>query len=69
MHAQWTAEVVMEMHMHRITKRQLAQKLGVTPEWVGRILNGKNAPSHAEQKFRTALEELIQGHEIGKEHT
>lgn len=69
MPAQWTAEVVMEMHMHRITKRQLAQKLGVTPEWVGRILNGKNAPSHAEQKFRTALEELIQGHEIGKENT
>lgn len=57
--AQWAGEIVGKLHEHRIEHRQLAAKLGVTPEYVSMVLNGKKTPKNAEARFRTALEELI----------
>ncbi len=42
--------------MRRITNRQIARALGRTPHWVGRVLNGLDAPS---PKFRKALAEYL----------
>lgn len=57
--AQWTADVVGIMHQHRITRIQLAQKLGVVPDYVTMILNGKRNPVGAEERFKAALNDLI----------
>lgn len=59
MPAQWTAELIGEMHLKKITKRQLAERLGVTPEYLSMVLNGHRAPEGAEQRFRAAADELI----------
>lgn len=59
MPAQWTADIVSEMHMNGVSRKQLAEKLGYTPEWVSLILNGHRAPEGAEERFRAALDELI----------
>lgn len=55
----WTSELVADMHMHRITRTQLADKLNYTLEYVSMVLNGKREPKNAEQVFRSALDELI----------
>ncbi len=60
MPAQWTADVVGKMHLKKVTKKQLAEKLGVTPEYVSMVLNGHREPDGAEQRFRAAVDELIQ---------
>ena len=60
MPAQWTAEVVAKMHMNGITKKQLAERMNYTHEWVGKILNGHKEPAGVEAKFRAVLDELIQ---------
>lgn len=60
MPAQWTGDLVGQMHKHKITKKQLAAKLDMTPEYVSMVLNGHRAPAGAEEKFRAALNELIQ---------
>ncbi len=57
--AQWTADVVGTMHQHRITRIQLAHKLGVVPDYVTMVLNGKRSPAGAEERFKAALEELV----------
>ena len=57
--AQWTAELVGQMHQHRISKTQLADHMGVTREYVSMVLNGHREPTGAEQRFRTALDDLI----------
>lgn len=63
MPAQWTSEIVGQMHAYRITKKALALKLGFTPEYTGMVLNGHRDPPGAEERFRAALDELIaQGH-------
>lgn len=61
MPAQWTADIVGEMHKNRIAKKQLAECLCVTPEYVSMILNGHREPEGAEQRFRMALDEIIKG--------
>lgn len=60
MPAQWTAEIIGEMHLHRISKKSLAGHLGVTPEYVSMILNGHRDPPGAEGRFRKAVMEIIQ---------
>ena len=48
------------MHLSHITKRELADCLGVTPEYVSMVLHGHRKPSNAESRFRAALAYLIE---------
>lgn len=58
MPAQWTADVVGEMHLHKITAIQLAEKIGWHPKYLSAVLNGKREPKHAEVVVRNAIQEL-----------
>ena len=60
MPAQWTAEVIGQMHLRNITQIQLAAKLGYTPEYVNAVLRGKRNPKNAEATFREAVEALTE---------
>lgn len=59
MPAQWTAEVVGKMHLHKITAVQLAEKIGWHPKYLSAVLNGKREPKHAEVIVKSAIEEMI----------
>lgn len=59
MPAQWTADIIGEMHLNGIPKKQLAQELGVTAEYVSMLLNGHRTPPNAEARCREALARLI----------
>lgn len=58
MPAQWTADVVGEMHLHKITAIQLAEKIGWHPKYLSAVLNGKREPRHAEEIVKSAMQEL-----------
>lgn len=58
MPAQWTGEVIGEMHLKGVTQKDLAEHLGVTRVYVNMVLQGKREPKGAEQKFREALKEM-----------
>lgn len=57
--AQWTGDVVGQMHKHKISKTQLAEHMGVSREYVSMVLNGHREPAGAEERFRAAVEEII----------
>lgn len=59
MPAQWTADLIGEMHLAKVSKKQLAEHLGVTPEYVSMVLNGHREPAEAAQRFRDALNQII----------
>ena len=63
MPAQWTADLIGEMHLAKVSKRQLAEHLGVTPEYVSMVLNGHREPAGAAQRFRDALNQIISARE------
>lgn len=43
MPAQWTAEVIGELHLNRLTALQLAKELGWHPKYLSQVLNGTKA--------------------------
>lgn len=57
--AQWIADLVGQMHKHRISMKQLADYMGLSREYVSMVLNGHREPAGAENKFRQAVDELI----------
>ncbi len=59
MPAQWTADIIGEMHLNGIQKQELAKELGVSLNYVGMILNGHRSPPDAEIRCREALARLI----------
>ena len=59
MPAQWTADIIGEMHLNGIQKQELAKELNITAEYVGMILNGHRMPKNAEARCREALARLI----------
>ena len=61
--ASWTGQLVGAMHNAKVSARQLAAYMGLTPEYVSMVLNGKRTPKGAEQRFRAALQEMCNGKE------
>ncbi|NLW79498.1 MAG: hypothetical protein GXY32_08830 [Ruminococcaceae bacterium] len=56
---EWTGTLVGRMHTHKVTRKRLAQHMGLTQEYVSMVLNGKKTPKNAHTRFSTALEALI----------
>lgn len=58
MPAQWTAEVIGEMHLKGVTAKQLAAAVGWHPKYLSQVLNGRVNSKGAEQKLRNALAQI-----------
>lgn len=58
MPAQWTGELIGEMHIRGVTAKQLAAEAGWHENYLSMVLNGHKEPKGAEQKLRAALERL-----------
>lgn len=58
MPAQWTGEIIGEMHLRRITAKRLAEAVGWNPKYLSAVLNGHRTPQGAEDKLRAALEKI-----------
>lgn len=59
MSKKWTGDLVGLMHDNKITQNQLAEKLGLTYQYVSMVLSGNREPNGAEERFRAALDTLI----------
>lgn len=59
MPAQWTANIVGRMHMYKISGKDIAKHIGVTPEYVSMMLNGHKEPEGAEERFNNAIDEIV----------
>ena len=64
---EWTGDIVRDMHLNNISIGSLADRVGITREWAGKVLHGQRTPAGAEEKFRRAVEEIIRerdSHEV-----
>lgn len=59
MPAQWTANLVGQMHLLGIKSKELAEKVGWHEKYLSAVLNGKRNPKNAEEQLFAALDELI----------
>ena len=70
MPAQWTGELIGEMHIKGVTAKQLATEAGWHEKYLSAVLNGHKEPKGAEEKLKAALGRLVakqQGKAKGKE--
>ena len=63
MPAQWTAELIGEMHIRGFTAKQLAAEAGWHEKYLSAVLNGRRQPRLAEQTLRAALARMISARE------
>lgn len=60
MPAQWTGELIGEMHIRGVTMKQLAAEVGWHEKYLSVVMNGHKDPKGAEAKLRAALARLSQ---------
>lgn len=60
MPAKWTAELLGDMHLARVTAKQLAAEVGWHEKYLSAVLNGHREPPNAEAVLRAALDRLIE---------
>ena len=59
MNLSWQAEVFAMMKDNNISRSDLAEAAGVTPEYVSMVLNKRRNPAGAENTFRSAIQKLL----------
>lgn len=60
---EWTAEVVAQLHLHKLTIKQLAEEAGYTPEYLSMVLNGHRDPKKGRANILAALGRLTENHQ------
>ena len=58
MPAQWTGQLIGEIHNAGFKIKDVAAEAGLHPKYVSQILNGKCESGKAEMKLRDALERM-----------
>lgn len=59
MNLSWQAEVFAMMKDNNISRSDLAEAAGVTPEYVSMVLNKRRNPAGAENTLRAAIQKLL----------
>ena len=62
MPAQWTADLIGEMHLNGVTAKQLAAEAGWNEKYLSAVMNGHREPKKAENTLRAALGRIIAAH-------
>lgn len=65
----WTGTLIGKMHNANITRKDLADKLGVGKPYVTMILNGQRNPKNAKELLTTAFEEIVKEREVENAET
>lgn len=60
MPAQWTGQLVGEIHNAGLTIKQVAKEAGLNEKYVSQVLNAESEAPKAQQKLRFALCRLIE---------
>lgn len=60
MPAQWTADLIGEMHLAGVTAKQLAAEVGWHEKYLSAVMNGHREPKGAEKALRGAFNRIIE---------
>lgn len=56
----WTGRLIGRMHNENITRKELAEELGVTRSYISMILTGKRHPDSIRAQMEDAVDRIIQ---------
>lgn len=56
---EWTGRIVGLLHTHRIMQADLATEMGVTPQYVSMVLNGKKNANGIQERMESAIQAIV----------
>lgn len=56
---EWAARLYVPMKMNRVSWRDVAAHTGLSYQYVSMVINGKENPKGAQERFERAVDELI----------
>ena len=56
----WTGKLLGDMHVNRVTNRDLANELGVSEQYVSMLLNSKRTTKGAKERLQTAYHSILE---------
>lgn len=56
---EWTGAIVAKLHINGIKGVELARELGVTPEYVSMVLNGKRPGAGMKDRMNAAIDAIV----------
>ena len=56
---EWAAYLYAKMRIHGVRWGDVAERLGLHRNYVSHIINGKEHPKNAQQRFEAAVDEII----------
>lgn len=60
----WQAEVKGLMYRHSIMNKDIAKHLGYSDGWIAKLFTGKATSRYAEERIRTAVDDIIRERSI-----
>lgn len=55
----WIADIVGTMHINKISNKDIAKEMGVTPEYISMLLNGKKSTKTAKEDLTSAIDSIL----------
>lgn len=61
----WTGKIVGELHVKKITQKQLAEEMGIHPAYVSQLLNGtgvckEKVPADMPERMENAIKAIVE---------
>ena len=55
----WTGQLIGRMHNYKVTYDDLSKKMGLSKGYISQVLNCSRRPPNAQQRFESAVNEII----------
>lgn len=55
----WTGQLIGRMHNYKVTYDDLSKKMGLSKGYISQVLNCYRKPPNAQQRFESAVNEII----------
>ena len=66
---EWTGQLLGRMHNARVTRKEIADEMGVARPYISMILSGKRNPRRGRERMEAAMEAILKRREERKELT
>lgn len=68
MREEWTGNIVSRLHVNEITRKELAERMGLTATYISMLLNGQKVSNGSELRMNEAIDEILLARKMATNH-
>ena len=63
----WKADVVRDLYLYQITRKELAKEMNVSASYLNMVLAGSRKGKSVEEPMRAAIERIVANRKVGSD--